>query len=1197
MMRKKHQIGTRLLGLFLSLVLILSNFIEVSAALSGNILANPDFTDGNNGLDNWKTYADMGGVADFTKNGSNGMNVAISNVGTEEWAIQLYQDNLFLQGGKCYKVSVDIVSSTTRSVILALQNYNADTYEAFDYGRKTPVLNANERQTITFTTDTLGSDIHTGKLYIGLGNINNASAGNVTVYSVNVVPQDGKVSKYNKLVWSDEFDGNEINRDNWAFDIGNGDNGWGNGEFEYYTDRTENASVSDGILTITARREDYNGYQYTSARLKTQGKHSFLYGRMEARLRMDKADGLWPAFWMLGDSISYEGWPKCGEIDIMECANYWTHTLGTLHWADGGGGHQYNTGYTDSAIGDIDVSQWHTYAVEWDEDAIRFLIDGTQYHRLDISGDLYDEFHRNQFFLLNVAVGGAFPGNYIEDTYPHNMQVDYVRVYEEGDDNSSDNNQETELTPVVIPEPPAAEPESPVAEPEAPGTEVDGNVIKNPLFTEGEKGLDGWDAFVEDPGMAVFSPNSPGVKVDINDVGNVDWQIQLAQNNLSLQAGKKYDVTVDLMSNVTRNIKIALEDFRGDEGTKTIGALTPELTGGVRQTIQFTTETITEDTTFGKLYLGMGKVGGNDGASQIKIYSANIVPQQGEIKVIAIIPLENKITLEEGQSRTIAASVSPNNATNKEFDYSSEDPEIAIVSDDGTITAVNAGSTKIILTARDGSEVRSEVTVNVTKKQEEQAPAGVYDGSNDNIPVIDSNDTQSFDDYKDNTGNTQGTNNDNTPENGNNNHTTFTGDNNANNSDTTTPVTSDNGNNNTTTGTDNNGNNNTTSATGNNSVPIADNNGNNYTTPVDGDHSGNNTTPVTDNQNNNNTSVVGDHNDNNITPATDDYNSNNTSPVADDYSGNNTTPAAGNNGNNNTIPVVDGNSSNNTTPAVGNYSGNNSESVIENNGNNHISPVFNDNSGNNTLPITGNTDSNNTTTIDSNATKSDTVNVNVPITVDNDNGIRSGNGNFTPITDDSSNGNFSSSGNTDINTASGNGNISDNGNNTSGADSNSVLSENSPTQTILVQENTSKPTTGTKFIKGKFKYCVISDNTVELVAAQKKTYTSLTIPDTVTFQNVTFRVTSIGKHAFKGNQKLKKITIGTNISKIGSKAFYGCKKLTKITIKTKKLESIGSKALKGINKNAVIKVPNAKLSAYKRLLKGKGLNKAASIIK
>src|SRR6185436_15483099 len=136
------------------------------------------------------------------------------------------------------------------------------------------------------------------------------------------------------LSWSDEFDSSAINTSNWKFETGAG--GWGNNELEYYTNRAVNATVSNGNLLIIARKESYNGSSYTSARMKTQGLQSWTYGKMEARIKLPSGKGIWPAFWMLGENITSVGWPKCGEIDIMEHVNKDTTTEGTMHWDNNG---------------------------------------------------------------------------------------------------------------------------------------------------------------------------------------------------------------------------------------------------------------------------------------------------------------------------------------------------------------------------------------------------------------------------------------------------------------------------------------------------------------------------------------------------------------------------------------------------------------------------------------------------------------------------------------------------------------------------------------------------------------------------------------------------------------------------------------------------------------------------------------------
>jgi beta-glucanase (GH16 family) len=228
-----------------------------------------------------------------------------------------------------------------------------------------------------------------------------------------------------QLVWADEFT-NGISSD-WVFETGNGSGGWGNNELEYY--RAENASVSNGVLMITAKQESYGGYNYTSARMKTQGKKSWKYGKIEARIKMPAFAGVWPAFWMLGDNISSVGWPSCGELDIMEHINAENKTYGTAHWSDPNG--QYASYGGNTAV---TVTDYHVYSIEWDANYVRWFVDGTQYHEIYIGGGINgtSEFQNNFFILLNMAIGGNWPGFTVDNSaLPAVMYVDYVRVYQD----------------------------------------------------------------------------------------------------------------------------------------------------------------------------------------------------------------------------------------------------------------------------------------------------------------------------------------------------------------------------------------------------------------------------------------------------------------------------------------------------------------------------------------------------------------------------------------------------------------------------------------------------------------------------------------------------------------------------------------------------------------------------------------------
>jgi beta-glucanase (GH16 family) len=237
-----------------------------------------------------------------------------------------------------------------------------------------------------------------------------------------------------ELTWSDEFNGDKVNPSNWTYDIDG--HGWGNNELEYYTDRPENARVEDGNLIIEARKESYKDSQYTSARLKSEGLQNFIYGKVEARIKLPEGQGLWPAFWMLGSNMASVGWPDCGEIDIMEHINSSEDIYGTAHWnAHDGVQYQSYGGQTK-----IDVTKYHNYSVEWSPSSIKWFVDDTMYKEFDITNSVNGtaSFHKPFFILLNMAVGGNWPKNPDSSTeFPAKMYVDYVRVYNQHNDDSS----------------------------------------------------------------------------------------------------------------------------------------------------------------------------------------------------------------------------------------------------------------------------------------------------------------------------------------------------------------------------------------------------------------------------------------------------------------------------------------------------------------------------------------------------------------------------------------------------------------------------------------------------------------------------------------------------------------------------------------------------------------------------------------
>lgn len=243
-----------------------------------------------------------------------------------------------------------------------------------------------------------------------------------------------------KLVWADEF--NSIDNSSWSFETGGG--GWGNNELQYYTNGQNatiqyDSTVDSNVLVLEARRENHNNYNcwyglctYTSTRLISRNKKSFQYGRIEARMKLPQTQGIWPAFWALGNNFDSVGWPQSGEIDIMEHVGF-EPTL--THAAMHGPGYSGNTPiFGTYDLGENADANYHTYAIEWSSSEVRWYVDNNHFKtatRAEI--EQYGQWVYDQPFwlLLNVAVGGNWPGSPDDtSTFPQRLYVDYVRVYQ-----------------------------------------------------------------------------------------------------------------------------------------------------------------------------------------------------------------------------------------------------------------------------------------------------------------------------------------------------------------------------------------------------------------------------------------------------------------------------------------------------------------------------------------------------------------------------------------------------------------------------------------------------------------------------------------------------------------------------------------------------------------------------------------------
>jgi len=436
------------------------------------------------------------------------------------------------------------------------------------------------------------------------------------------------------LVWSDEFNGPEIDRSKWTYDIGNWivdedgngiTSGWGNNEKEYYTDSSENAFIEDGKLVIKAKKEQvtdqFGTYDYTSAKLKTKGLFSKKYGRYEIKAKLPTGKGLWPALWMLPEEDKYGSWAASGEIDIMEAWGSRPNTVsGTIHYGEGWPNNKY-TGKEFELPENRGIDKWHTYALEWEPGELRWYVDGELYQTQNkwyskgtdnAANFSYPAPFDQEFYLvMNLAVGGWFDGDPDETTkFPSQMEVDYVRVY---DLKNRD----------------YREPVEPVAEPvELPANAKqpleDGNLIydqnyENPITVVDQPGKDlapiYW-SFVKLPEFggdgSLTVENLDGTnfaKTEISNPGSQLYSLQMIQN-ISLGNGGKYKVSFDAKSTAARSmmVKVGAGAERGwvKYSNEESFQLSDEL-----QTYEFTFDMLNETDIAARLEFNLGGNGTN----------------------------------------------------------------------------------------------------------------------------------------------------------------------------------------------------------------------------------------------------------------------------------------------------------------------------------------------------------------------------------------------------------------------------------------------------------------------------------------------------------------------------------------------------------------------------------------------------------
>ncbi|ADQ44988.1 Glucan endo-1,3-beta-D-glucosidase [Caldicellulosiruptor kronotskyensis 2002] len=376
-----------------------------------------------------------------------------------------------------------------------------------------------------------------------------------------------------QLVWEDDFNSSSIDTTKWNFTIGAG--GYGNNELQYYSSRPENARVENGNLIIEARKENFEGSPYTSAKLTTQGKFSFTYGKVEVRAKLPEGQGVWPAIWMMPEDMNlYGGWPVCGEIDIMELLGHEPNKVyGTIHY---GNPHTYHGGNYTLPNGQKFSDDFHVFGLEWEPGKIKWYVDGQLYYETSdwfsrSSNEAFDytypaPFDREFYLILNVAVGGNWPGYPPKDAnyFPQKMVVDWVRVYKKAGVTYPDN--------VVKPQESITYPQD--ARPPL----SDGNLIYNGSFDQDSPDIDGIEGVANtDYWQFLHLPDFGGdgtieniggsVKINIAKPGSQTYSLQLIQRPICLIKGKTYKLTFRAKSEGSRTIEVKFSSGGGDNGS------------------------------------------------------------------------------------------------------------------------------------------------------------------------------------------------------------------------------------------------------------------------------------------------------------------------------------------------------------------------------------------------------------------------------------------------------------------------------------------------------------------------------------------------------------------------------------------------------------------------------------------------------
>ncbi|GEK88428.1 Carbohydrate binding domain-containing protein [Alkalibacterium putridalgicola] len=552
--------------------------MTVEAVEQENLLANGDFT---LGTDSWGLMHEYGGDATFTADNEQA-EVTVHNIAgihaewgvPISWSSQFVQENVALEANTRYKLSFDAKSSIARPVVLEYTEFKGNLKENFYL--------TEEMQTFTHEFETLQAATMHLKFLIGNvqheGELTPEEEHTLTFDNISLVSlgevQEETGEKDWQLTWQDEFDGETLDLSKWRIDEGNGYwsgdewiNGWGNNEKQYYHE--DNVTVTDGKLILEAREEqisdEQGDYDYTSGKILSDGLFSQTFGRFEARMKLPDGQGYWPAFWMMPQDDTYGTWAASGELDIMENAGANTDKVGgAIHFGDLWPNNTYLAG--DYHFEEGSTTEFNTYSVEWEPEEIRWYVNDELFYK---TSDWYTEsyekpapFDQDFYMILNLAVGGWYGGEPDASTaFPGQVEVDYVRVYEDANANYDKSPSPLKET-VEEPEEPTDELDRDPANWEAVGDNLvtDGSFDDTTTFGDPDSDAT-WKTFNmadHDPngGKGEFSVVDNVLNTEIQQLGWNWWQIQLMQD-MELTEGT-YKLTFDMTSELARDMRVEL---------------------------------------------------------------------------------------------------------------------------------------------------------------------------------------------------------------------------------------------------------------------------------------------------------------------------------------------------------------------------------------------------------------------------------------------------------------------------------------------------------------------------------------------------------------------------------------------------------------------------------------------------------------